>query len=145
MVDQEGRVEEQRPAEQISGDDRIAREAGRGVPDDSTDRLPPEEQRDERQRAEQHVGAALNRFGHEARPPALERRARHQAVLDGEQAEQAKIDRQRLPQRSAGGSVEPGRGQETADEPDGVEKHAEKQAVAQDAIGQRAYSGLRKM
>ena len=94
MVDQEGAHQHQAPAEpedavedqrrrRIVHDPHRRRRIGRHCQYSS----------EQRQAGEQHVGAALDRMRHEARPPALEARARHDAVLDGEQAEQQHVDR----------------------------------------------------
>ena len=53
----------------------------------------------ERQAREQHIGRALDRLRHEPCPPALERRPRHDAVLNGKQPEQQGVDDQRRAER----------------------------------------------
>ena len=99
VVDEEGRDQHQPPA------DAQARRARPGRPGPArsrhaTKRLPVANKHDQRDARKQHVGAALGRLGDEPCPPALERRPRHDAVLQGEQSEQQCIDQQCLTQRA---------------------------------------------
>ncbi|MNG16563.1 hypothetical protein D3C84_1004910 [compost metagenome] len=106
MVDQEGTVEHQQPAK---GERRIEQPATDGIfhrPQHAPDRLPVAEQQDQRQAGKQHIRAALRRLGHQADPPTLEHRPRHQAVLHGECRQQQDIDGQGLQRRQSGRAVE---------------------------------------
>ena len=94
VVDEEGAEQHQAPADPEHGLDREDRGRVRHRPDRRQDRPPLPEQQHEREAREQHIGRALDGMRHEARPPALEGRAGHDAVLDGEDAEQQRVDDQ---------------------------------------------------
>src|SRR5580698_807728 len=81
MVDQEGRVDQERPSEHIESDEGVAHGTVRCPPDHSADRLPPGKDSSDGDRACQQIGAALRRLRDDTRPPALECRAGHDAVL----------------------------------------------------------------
>src|SRR5205814_2587820 len=75
-----------------------------------------------------------------ARPPLLERAARHDAVLHGEETEQKQIDDQRLPERSGSTCVDRLRNEDVADEPDRIEKRREEEGIHRQAVQQRQKS-----
>ncbi len=104
------------------------------VPDHAAQRLPVREQQDQGEAGEQDIGAALRGRRHDAGPPALERRAGHQAVLDGEQAEQRQVDEQRRQERHLARRIHRFRHPEVADEADGVEERGEEDGVAEHAV-----------
>jgi hypothetical protein len=58
-------------------------------------------------------------------------------MLHGEQHQQPAVDRQGGSERPVSGAVQPGRGEEPADEPDGVEERRNEQDVAQDTVRQK--------
>ena len=91
MIDQEGAGQNDQPAYQRQAYQR-GRHAGiLDVPDNSRHRPPLPAQQGKRKGCEQHVGAALDRFRHELRPPFLELATRHNAVLDRKQRHQKHI------------------------------------------------------
>ncbi len=55
-------------------------------------------------------------------------------MLDREDGQQGRVDRECAPKRLGGGAVESRGDGETADEPDRVEKHPEEDQVAQAAV-----------
>jgi len=90
---------------------------------DALDRLPlPEEQRQDQARR-QHVGAALDRARHKLRPPALEARPCHDAVLHGEEPEQQHIHRQREAHRPGRARIDRLGHEKAAHEADRVEEN----------------------
>ena len=103
VVDQEGARERRPPAGPVH---RLQRERGAALdlPHGAGDRPPLRKQQDQHAACQQHAGAALDGFGHETCPPALERRPCHHAVLDREAAEQQQVDDERLGQRAFGGN-----------------------------------------
>ena len=94
--------------------------------------LPVEQQ--QRQAREQHIGRALDRLRHEPRPPALERRPRHDAVLDGKQPEKQGVDDQRRTERPGFAAVDGLGHRQIADEGDGVEERAEEDEIDQATV-----------
>src|SRR5215813_2921848 len=85
MIDQEGAHQNEQPAGERQRHHRRGDLGVRDLPDDLRHGTPQPEQQDQHQTGQQHVCAALDRDRHESRPPALERLARHDAVLNGEQ------------------------------------------------------------
>ncbi len=134
MIDQERRIEQQCPPKGVESDERRARRPAAHIPDRSSERFPVEEQSDHRQRAHQHVRAALGGLGDDPRPPALERGARHAAVLQAERQQQPHIDGQRLHEGAARDTVEHRRGQETADEAEAIYEDDQGHGIAEDPV-----------
>src|SRR5579883_2495510 len=83
MINHVGRRQRRQPAEPI---DR--RQQGRGptlhTPDRRDDRPPLPEDEEQKKARDQHIGAALAGCRNDRRPPALESRTRHDAMLDRE-------------------------------------------------------------
>jgi hypothetical protein len=139
VVDQRGRIEEQRPAREVRRVQRERADRVRHGPDRAADRLPEPEQDHERERRQQHVGGPLGRLGDDARPDALEARARHAGVLHREQRQQPQIDREREAERAGLARVDRLRDDpEVTDERDRVQEAGEEQRVAGDAPGEEA-------
>ncbi len=86
------------------------------------------------QAREQHVGAAFRGLRHDARPPALEGRPRHDAVLHGEKTQQSEVHQQRGAQRHIARRIDGLRHPQVADEADGIEERGEEHGVARDAV-----------
>ena len=139
VVDQEGA--RAAPGTSPARTPPAGRACGRGIgdrPDRCQDRPPQPEQQDQGQARQQHVGRAFDGMRHEARPPALEGRPRHDAVLDGEQAEQQGVDHQCRDQRAFGAAVDGLGHRQIADEGDGVEEGHEEQRIDDDAVQNRS-------
>lgn len=74
-------------------------------------------------------------IGNDGRPPLLEFRSGHPAVLKREEAEQAAVDELWGPERSCRSAAIDRLGhRNVADEGDGIEKDAEKEQVAYEAV-----------
>jgi hypothetical protein len=116
-----------------SAPEHLAQGAG-DVPDLAAERLPPGKHRDQREAGQQHIGAAFSGLGHPLGEPALEDRPRHDAVLDGKQAEQPKVDEQRRRELHGGGAIERTGYRNIADETYGIEERGEEDGVADDAV-----------
>ena len=78
--------------------------------------------------------------GIESKQLTLERRARHHAVLDGEQTEQPQIDQERRSQRRGRRRVERLRHHEVADEPDGIEITHQEHGVGNHSVDEYQQS-----
>src|SRR5690606_22093880 len=135
MIDQEGAVQHQRPAEGEAAIHQYLADGALQRPDLTAQRLPETEQRDQRQAGEQHIGTALGRGRNDAGPHGLEGRPRHDAVLHSEQGQQQQVDGQRLDGGQQRFSVDAaGNVRQVADEGDGIEKGGEVHVVADDAV-----------
>ena len=143
MVDQEGAGQHRQPAEPKDPPDDLPAQGVVDQPDDLRNRPPLPIQQDQRQAGEQHIGRALNRLRHEAGPPAFEGRPRHQAVLDGEHAEQQGVDHQRLDQRSGRATVDGLGDAEVTDKGDRIEKAGEEDGVGRRTVEHREQSHRR--
>jgi hypothetical protein len=91
-------------------------------------------ERDQRQARKQHVGAALGGLGNQAGQPALEERPCHDAVLQGECAEQQDVNEQRLARVDGRRAVHGHGHDEIADEAQRIEESDEKDDVADHAV-----------
>ncbi len=91
MIDLECRKQRDQPAHPEDRREHRCRPA-LNAPDGRGDRTPLPEYQDQQGARDQHIGAALAGSRNDARPPALEGRARHDAVLDRKQAKQNRVD-----------------------------------------------------
>jgi hypothetical protein len=135
MAEQEGRDENDHPAgrEQAPQDRRPGRIVD--VPQHRPERPPEQEEDDQDEAGEQHIGAPLDRFRDDPGPGPLEALARHHAVLDPEQSDQGDVDEDRGRQRpgdaaAVDGAVHPG---QIADEGDQIEKGPEEDQICDEA------------
>ena len=138
VIDCESAYQHQRPAEPVR---RIERDAQRLVlhgPDDAAHRLPQREQENQREARKQDVGAALGRFGDDARPGALEPGPRHDAVLHGEYDQQQGVHEQGRTERCGGHRINGFWYDQVADEANCIQKRGEKHGITNDAIGQHS-------
>ena len=95
MIDLECRKQRDQPAHPEDRREHRCRPA-LNAPDGRDDRAPLPEDQDQQSARDQHIGAALAGSRNDARPPALEGRARHDAVLDRKQAKQHRVDQNRV-------------------------------------------------
>ena len=137
VVDDEGGREDERPADAEAAIEQGASDRVLDLPHHAAQRVPLPEEQDQRQAAGQDVGAALGGRRHDAREEPLEGRAGHDAVLHGEERQQAHVDKERRAQRSCGPRVEGLGHQDVAQESDGIEKRQEEGRVAANAVDQR--------
>jgi hypothetical protein len=132
VVDEEGGDEDSEPP---GGEQRVQRGLSHWVvdpPHEAPDWLPlPEEEQQGEARGE-YVRAALGSLGHDARPPALEGRARHHAVLQGEDGKEQHVDDDADAEWTLGWGVDRARHPKAADEPDCI-KEGRKEACVRDA------------
>jgi hypothetical protein len=126
--------EHEAPADPEQGGDDAGRDRVVDRPDRLGDRPPLPEQQDQRGAREQHVGAALDRLRHEARPGALEAGPCHHAVLHSEEAEQQQVHDQRRRQRRRRARIDRFRHGEIADEADRIEERRQEDEISDDAI-----------
>ncbi len=85
VIDQEGREKHQRPSERKQHAQDDSSDWVFNGPDDTAQRLPLPEQKDKSDTRKQNVSGTLEWLRHHARPPLLEPRARHHAMLHGEE------------------------------------------------------------
>jgi len=140
MVDQERDDEHGQP----SGDE-LAPEYGLDEwifdrPDRDADGPPlPEQQKQCKARTE-HERRALDRPGHDLRPPLLEPSPRHHAVLHGEDRQQQRIDSERGDERAGRIGIQTSRHREATDKRDGVEERGEEHDVGNYAVSKERQS-----
>src|SRR5205085_3624304 len=96
VVNEKRAEEHKRPADEEERPEDVAPRRVFNAPHRVRQRSPLPEEQYERKAREQNVRAALDRLRDKTRPPALEPRSRHHAVLHGEQAEQQRVNQQRL-------------------------------------------------
>jgi len=99
------------------------------VPDNSEQGLPLPKKQIERETREQHIGAALNYPGNKSGPEILKPGPRHEAVLDSKQAEQRRVNYQRLGKGPFPAGIDCLRHDEISHKPYRVEKRDEKNQV----------------
>jgi hypothetical protein len=98
----------------------------------------------QQQARDQHVGAALDRLGHNASPAFLESRVCHGGLLEGKKAEQSDVDQQRFRHCAGGRGIDRLRHQHIADETNRVQEGREEDRVTDSAIneGNTSQGGL---
>ena len=138
VVDHERRREEDHPPEPEQGLEQPFADRAFDVPDHAGDRLPLPAQQRQHQAREQHIGAAFGRLRHDAGPAFLESRARHEAVLEGEQGDQGQIDQHRRRDPAHRRGVDGLRHHDVAEETDQVEQGGNAERVADDAVDEDA-------
>src|SRR2546423_836949 len=92
VVNEKRAEEHKRPADEEERPEDVAPRRVFNAPHRVRQRSPLPEEQYERKAREQNVRAALDRLRDKTRPPALEPRSRHHAVLHGEQAEQQRVN-----------------------------------------------------
>src|SRR5262249_27061507 len=155
VVEEEGRDDGDQPAEVRQAHERRLRRPTRRRPDERRrDRAPPPEEEREQETGREHVAAALGGRGDDARPPALEARPRHDAVLHGEEREEQRVDEHGLAERRRRAAEIHARQRgpaeaapQVADEANGVGEDHEEDGVAGEPVdedsGSRSHGGER--
>src|SRR5262249_40936479 len=130
VVYQETRDEHESPARPEDGLQEPAARRMTDVPDDGRNRQPLPEEEPEEKAALEHVRAPLHRGRHELRPPSLERGPGHDAMRDGGEEKQQRIDEEggRAPGRRP--RVNRLRDEDISDEADRVEKRGQEDEIA---------------
>src|SRR5580704_19173815 len=135
VADEEGADEHQSPADPRDGLKDVRRPRLPHGPDGARDRLPLPAEQGQRKAREEHVRTPLDRPRHHARPPALERGPRHDAVLYGEEPEKSPVHQQRGGRQSTGVLCVDRLGyHDVLHESDRVEERPEKQHVDDDSV-----------
>ena len=97
-------------------------------------------QREQRDTRAEHINAALEGRWDELRPPFLERRSCHHAVLQAEHREQTEIDGDGRPRRTGRRRIQCGRDADAHYPPHEVEQRYEEREVGQDSEKKRRDS-----
>ncbi|MDP6270462.1 MAG: hypothetical protein QF398_08785 [Alphaproteobacteria bacterium] len=136
MIDEKGRPQKYRPTEEIECHQGRPPKGVFDVPDDTGDGPPLPKKKREHGRRRQHEGAALSRLGDHPGPLCLERRSRHQGVLQNEDRQHHHVNSNGHQQGLAGAAVDALGHQQIFFEARGVEHGSECQQVADYAVYQ---------
>jgi hypothetical protein len=107
------------------------------APQHAGHRLPEQHEREQRERRQQHVGAALDHLRHEPRPPALEAGARHHAVLRAEARHEQQVEQERGPDGAHLARVHAAPAGDAREERDEADDRDEEDEVADERVGER--------
>ena len=140
MIDEAGGNEHGYPAEGVGGFKRQATVVVLNAPDYAAHWLPFPEQQNQCDAAEKDIRAALDYDRDDSRPGGLKPLPGHHAVLNGKQAQQGRIDRERVQKRRLAAGINGFWNAEIPYKSDRVKKSREKYQIANDAIKERRDS-----